>query len=44
LQKGDNIRVPERKEPYRFVPEFFTGKKALGKPQVEFVRRLEPVQ
>lgn len=45
LQKGDNIRVPERKEPYRFVPEFFTGKKVQGTPpQVEFVRRLEPVE
>ncbi len=42
LQKGDNIRVPETKDPQRFVTEFLTGKgKSGGKPDVEFVRRLE---
>jgi transglutaminase-like putative cysteine protease len=42
LQKGDNIRVPEQKDAQRFVPEFLTGKgKSGGRPDVEFVRRLE---
>lgn len=42
LQKGDNLRVPESKDPQRFVPEYLTGKgKQSGKPSVEFVRRLE---
>lgn len=43
LQKGDNIRVPEKKEPQAFVAEFLTGKGGGGgRPEVEFVRRLEP--
>ena len=42
LQKGDNMRVPENKEPQRFVAEYLTGKKVVGGgPEVEFVRRLE---
>jgi Transglutaminase-like superfamily len=42
LQKGDNIKVPEKKEAQRFVAEFLTGKGAGGgRPEVEFVRRLE---
>ena len=42
LQKGDNIKVPEKKEPQRFVAEFLTGKGGGGgRPQVEFVRRLD---
>ena len=43
LQKGDNIKVPENKEAYRFVPEFFkaTGV-AGGKPRPVFVRQLGP--
>ena len=42
LQKGDNIKVPEKKEAQRFVAEFLTGKGMAGAgPQVEFVRRLE---
>lgn len=45
LQKGDNIRVPEKKEPQGFVAEFLTGKGGTGgRPEVEFVRRLEPAQ
>lgn len=39
LEKGDNFRVPEKKEPQRFVSEFLTGKGGGGKPQVEFRRR-----
>ena len=42
LQKGDNIKVPEKKESMRFVNEFLTGKGGTGgAPEVEFVRRLE---
>jgi hypothetical protein len=42
LQKGDNFKVPEKKEPQRFVSEFLTGKGGTGgQPQVEFRRRLE---
>jgi hypothetical protein len=45
LQKGDNFRVPEKKEPQALVAEFLTGKGGTGgKPEVEFVRRLEPAQ
>lgn len=43
LQKGDNFRIPEKKEPQAFVAEFLTGKGGTGgRPEVEFVRRLEP--
>lgn len=38
-QKGDNIKVPEKKEPQTFVPETMTAKG--GSPSVEFVRRVE---
>ncbi len=42
LEKGDNFRVPEKKESMRFVNEFLTGKGGSGgAPEVEFVRRLE---
>lgn len=42
LQRGDNIRVPELKDPQRFVAEHLTGKGGTGgKPSVEFVRRVE---
>lgn len=41
LQKGDNFKLPERKEPQRFVAEFLTGKGGTGgQPSVEFRRRL----
>lgn len=40
LQRGDNIRVPELKDPQRFVTEHLTGKgNTGGRPEVEFVRR-----
>jgi hypothetical protein len=42
LQKGDNFKVPEKKESLRFVNEFLTAK-GIGKPQVEFIRRLEGI-
>ena len=38
LQRGDNIKVPEKKERQRFVAEFLQGKKSFGKPQITFVR------
>jgi hypothetical protein len=42
LQRGDNVRVPELKDPQRFVAEHLTGKGGTGgKPSVEFVRRVE---
>jgi hypothetical protein len=40
-QKGDNIRVPEKPQPQRFVTEFVTGEGA-AKPSVEFIRELLP--
>lgn len=39
LQKGDNLKIPESKEVYGFVPEKLTGRG--GAPSAEFVRRLE---
>ena len=41
LQKGDNIRVPEYKEPQRFVAEFLKGKKSGARPKVSFIRELK---
>jgi hypothetical protein len=42
LQRGDNVRVPELKDPQRFVTEHLTGKGGTGgRPEVEFVRRIE---
>ena len=42
LQRGDNFKVPEKKEPQRYVAEFLTGaaKKGGGRPQVQFVRQI----
>ncbi len=40
LEKGDNFKIPEKKDAQRFVAEFLTGKGGGGKPQVEFRRRL----
>lgn len=42
LQKGDNFKVPEKKEPQRYVAEFLTGTPTPGggQPNVEFVRQL----
>jgi hypothetical protein len=42
LQKGDNFKVPETKEPQRFVAEFLTVKSGGGKPSPKFVRDLLP--
>lgn len=38
LQRGDNIKVPEKKERQRFVAEFLQGRKSQGKPQISFIR------
>ena len=42
LMRGDNFRVPEKKESQRYVAEFLTGKtgRGLAKPNVQFVREL----
>lgn len=42
LQKGDNFRVPEKKEPQRYVAEFLIAKSAAGRPRVQFTRELLP--
>ena len=44
LQKGDNFRVPEKKEAQRYVAEFLSVKsiKGAGKPEVKFVREVLP--
>ncbi len=39
LQKGENVRVPEEKEPQRFVPEHLKVKSGQ-KPDVTFVREI----
>ena len=41
LQKGDNFKVPEKKQRQRYVTEFLKG--AGGRPSVQFVRELLPV-
>ena len=42
LMRGDNFRVPEKKESQRYVGEFLKGKtgRGLSKPKVQFVREL----
>ena len=40
LQKGENFKLPGKREVLRFVPESLTGRG--GHPQVEFTRRLLP--
>ena len=42
IQKGDNIDVPEKQEPQRFVAEFLKGKG--GRPSVSFVRQVLPAE
>ena len=42
LQKGDSIRVPEKKQRQKFVAEFATCK-GTSKPIIKFVRQLQPV-
>lgn len=42
LQKGDRFKVPEHTEAQRYLADYLTSKKVLGRndPQVEFVRQL----
>jgi hypothetical protein len=41
LQKGDNFRVPEKKQPQRYVSEFLQVKSLSGAPpKVRFIREL----
>jgi len=44
LQKGENIKVPEKRERQRFVAEYLTGRagRGSGSPDVKFVRKLLP--
>jgi hypothetical protein len=42
LQKGDNFKVPEKKDAQRYVAEFIKGKAGGGDPQVQFFRDLLP--
>lgn len=40
LQKGDNFKVPEKREPQRYIAEFLKGNsiRGGGKPEVQFYR------
>ncbi len=42
LQKGDRFKVPEQNEVQRYLADYLTSKKVLGRndPQVEFIRQL----
>lgn len=42
LQKGDRFKVPEKKELQRYLADYLSAKKVLGrtKPKVEFIRQL----
>jgi hypothetical protein len=42
LQKGDNFRVPEHRQPQRYVSEHFRAADARGAPNVRFVREILP--
>lgn len=42
LQKGDNFKVPEKKEAQRFVAEFLKAGAATSRPDVNFVRNVLP--
>jgi hypothetical protein len=37
LQKGDNFRVPERKEKLRYASDYMI---CLGRPQVKYIREI----
>jgi hypothetical protein len=40
LQKGDNFKVPERKDAVRYVPELVKAQSVTANPQVETIRQL----
>jgi len=37
LQKGDNFRVPEERQPHRYVQQRLSAKNAVGSPRAKFV-------
>ena len=38
LQRGENFTVPEKDDPYRYVPELVRGTAGGGRPTVQFLR------
>ena len=42
IQKGENIRVPEKKQRQRFVVEHVRGTRSGGRPRVRFIRDVLP--
>jgi len=43
LQKGDNFRVPDERQPQRYVQQRLGAKNAVGSPQAKFVmEKVEP--
>jgi hypothetical protein len=38
LQKGDSFKVPEHKEPQRYLSEYFKAKDAAADPEVRWIR------
>ena len=44
LQKGDNFRVPERKEKLRYASDYLIGLPTPGggKPKVKYIREIVP--
>jgi hypothetical protein len=44
LQKGDNFRVPERKERLRYASDYLTGVSMPGggEPRVKYIREQLP--
>ena len=45
IQKGDNIKVPEKSQRQRFVVEFVTGSaKGGAQPKVRFLRDVLPAR
>ncbi|MCC7336973.1 MAG: transglutaminase domain-containing protein [Pirellulaceae bacterium] len=42
LQKGDRFKVPEKSEVQRYIADYLSSKKVLGRndPQVEFIRQM----
>jgi hypothetical protein len=45
LQKGDNFRVPEERQPQRYVQQRLSAKNAVGSPRAKFVmEKVEPAR
>jgi len=45
LQKGDNFRIPERKEKLRYASDYVIGLPTPGggKPKIKYIREIEPL-